>query len=264
MISQIENYLCTIYSKATSFFEASVALNICRSTLAYTLANDEEKALLERVFIRIEEKILKLSTNKIANYALSMIGIDMSEKIESWINDNQLTDKLFSESELMDLVKCFFIETHTIRKCKDDFLTICDLWVDGKTPFEMHTIADNDMNDIDDVCSKQISYELSFFIGNIRDLLADSTGLFKDELEEELSLMQKKVKYGVPTLTALSICEKVFYDRLLAVKISDVLEDDDISEDEIIISIQQRKEEIMELLNDYPEFFGARINSAIQ
>ena len=60
------------------------------------------------------------------------------------------------------------------------------------------------------------------------------------------------------------ICEKVFYDRLLAVKISDVLEDDDISEDEIIISIQQRKEEIMELLNDYPEFFGARINSAIQ
>ena len=264
VISQIENYLCTIYSKATSFFEASVALNICRSTLAYTLANDEEKALLERVFIRIEEKILKLSTNKIANYALSMIGIDMSEKIESWINDNQLTDKLFSESELMDLVKCFFIETHTIRKCKDDFLTICDLWVDGKTPFEMHNIADNDMNDIDDVCSKQISYELSFFIGNIRDLLADSTGLFKDELEEELSLMQKKVKYGVPTLTALSICEKVFYDRLLAVKISDVLEDDDISEDEIIISIQQRKEEIMELLNDYPEFFGARINSAIQ
>lgn len=264
VISQIENYLCTIYSKATSFFEASVALNICRSTLAYTLANDEEKALLERVFIRIEEKILKLSTNKIANYALSMIGIDMSEKIESWINDNQLTDKLFSESELMDLVKCFFIETHTIRKCKDDFLTICDLWVDGKTPFEMHTIADNDMNDIDDVCSKQISYELSFFIGNIRDLLADSTGLFKDELEEELSLMQKKVKYGVPTLTALSICEKVFYDRLLAVKISDVLEDDDISEDEIIISIQQRKEEIMELLNVYPEFFGARINSAIQ
>ena len=88
VISQIENYLCTIYSKATSFFEASVALNICRSTLAYTLANDEEKALLERVFIRIEEKILKLSTNKIANYALSMIGIDMSEKIESWINDN--------------------------------------------------------------------------------------------------------------------------------------------------------------------------------
>ena len=121
-----------------------------------------------------------------------------------------------------------------------------------------------EMNDIDDVCSKQISYELSFFIGNIRDLLADNTGFFKDELEDQLSLMQKKVKYGVPSLTALSICEKVFYDRLLAIKISGVLEDDDISEEEIILSIQQKKEEIVELLNDYPEFFRARINSAIK
>ena len=185
------------------------------------------------------------------------------KKIEAWIIKNQLTDKIFSESGLMDLVKCFFMETHTIRKCKDDFSAICNLWIEGKTPFEINTITDNDMNDIDDVCSKQISYELSFFIGNIRDLLADNTGLFKEELEEQLSIIQKKVKYGVPSLTALSICEKVFNDRLLAVKISDVLEDDDISEDEIITSLQQRKENIEELLNDYPEFFWNRIISVL-
>lgn len=263
VISNIENYLCMVYSNANATDDKFVALEICKSTLAYSLANDEEKALLERVFIRIEEKILGLATNKIANFALSMIGIDMSEKIESWITENQLTDKLFSESELMDLVKCFFMETHTIRKCKNDFSTICDLWVEGKTPFEMNVITDNDMNDIDDVCSKQISYELSFFIGNIRDLLADNTGLFADELEEQLSLMQKKVKYGVPSLTALSICEKVFYDRLLAVKITDVLEDSYISEDEIISTLQQKKEDIEELLNDYPEFFWNRIISVL-
>ncbi len=252
-----------VYSNSNATDEKSFALEICKSTLAYSLANDEEKTLLEKVFIRIEEKILGLSTNKIANYALSMIGIDMSEKIEAWIIKNQLTDKIFSESGLMDLVKCFFMETHTIRKCKDDFSAICNLWIEGKTPFEINTITDNDMNDIDDVCSKQISYELSFFIGNIRDLLADNTGLFKEELEEQLSIIQKKVKYGVPSLTALSICEKVFNDRLLAVKISDVLEDDDISEDEIITSLQQRKENIEELLNDYPEFFWNRIISVL-
>lgn len=263
VILQIENYLCMVYSNSNATDEKSFALEICKSTLAYSLANDEEKTLLEKVFIRIEEKILGLSTNKIANYALSMIGIDMSEKIEAWIIKNQLTDKIFSESELMDLVKCFFMETHTIRKCKDDFSAICNLWIEGKTPFEINTITDNDMNDIDDVCSKQISYELSFFIGNIRDLLADNTGLFKEELEEQLSIIQKKVKYGVPSLTALSICEKVFNDRLLAVKISDVLEDDDISEDEIITSLQQRKENIEELLNDYPEFFWNRIISVL-
>ena len=243
--------------------EKSVALEICKSTLAYSLANDEEKELLEKVFIKIEEKILALSTDKIANYALSMIGIDMSEKIESWINENQLTDKLFSEGKLMNLVKCFFMETHTIRKCKDDFSTICDLWVEGKTPLEIYTITDNDMNDIDDVCSKQISYELSFFIGNIRDLLADNNGIFKDKLDLQLTLLQKKVKYGVPSLTAVSICEKVFYDRLLSVKMAELLDDNCILEDDVIIRLRQRKEDIEELLNVYPDLFWKRTISVL-
>ena len=263
IISYIENYLCMVYSKSHVIDEKSVALEICKSTLAYSLANDEEKELLEKVFIKIEEKILALSTDKIANYALSMIGIDMSEKIESWINENQLTDKLFSEGKLMNLVKCFFMETHTIRKCKDDFSTICDLWVEGKTPLEIYTITDNDMNDIDDVCSKQISYELSFFIGNIRDLLADNNGIFKDKLDLQLTLLQKKVKYGVPSLTAVSICEKVFYDRLLSVKMAELLDDNCILEDDVIIRLRQRKEDIEELLNVYPDLFWKRTISVL-
>ena len=264
VISQIENYLCMTYSNVTAFFEQSVALNICRSTFAYLLANDEEKELLEKVFVKIEEKVLGLTTDKINSFSHSMIGIDMSEQIEAWINEKELSDNFFVDDELLELVISFFIDTHTIRKCSDSFSAICNYWIEGKTPLEIHSLTNCDMNDIDDVCSKQISYELSFFIGNIRDLIADANGFFKEELEDQLALLQKKIKYGVPTLTALSICEKVFYDRLLAVKTSELLGDNDISGEEVVSRLKQRKEDVMELLNDYPEFFWNRIISVIQ
>jgi len=120
-----------------------------------------------------------------------------------------------------------------------------------------------EMNDIDDVCCKQISYELSFFVGCIRDLLVDSTGFFKEELVEQLTLLQKKIKYGVSTVTALSICEKIFNDRLLAVQITRLLGDNNISEDDIIPKLNQKKEDILEFLDDYPEFFWNRINNVL-
>lgn len=44
---------------------------------------------------------------------------------------------------------------------------------------------------------------------------------------------------------------------------SDVLEDKDISEDEIIASLQKKKEDIVELLTDCPKYFWSRINSVI-
>ncbi len=263
VITQIENYLCMIYSDVTAFFESSVALNICKSTLAYTLANDKEKELLERVFVKIEEKVLGLSKNKITNYAQSMIGIDMSERINTWIILNNLVDQPFLDNDLLDLIKSFFTEIHTIRKCEDCFSIICNLWIEGKTPLEIHMITGCEMNDIDDVCCKQISYELSFFVGCIRDLLVDSTGFFKEELVEQLTLLQKKIKYGVSTVTALSICEKIFNDRLLAVQITRLLGDNNISEDDIIPKLNQKKEDILEFLDDYPEFFWNRINNVL-
>ena len=64
---------------------------------------------------------------------------------------------------------------------------------------------------------------MNFIIGNICDLIA-----VDEENEEQvdprniLTLLQKKVKYGVPNMTAISICESIFNDRLLAIEMAQI------------------------------------------
>ena len=56
---------------------------------------------------------------------------------------------------------------------------------------------------------------MNFLIGNICDLIA-----VDEENEEQanprniLTMLRKKVKYVVPNMTAISICESIINDRL--------------------------------------------------
>ena len=120
------------------------------------------------------------------------------------------------------------------------------------------------MFDIDDVCNKSISYDLNFFIGNICDLITvDSEDEESVNPYNTLNTIQKKIKYGVSTQTAISICEKVFNDRIIATKIAEVLKDEQIDADDIIQTLKFYKDEIREVLNEYPEYFMDRFNFVI-
>lgn len=72
------------------------------------------------------------------------------------------------------------------------------------------------------------------------------------------------MKYGVATQTAISICETIFYDRILATKLTNILGDNDISSDKILETIAQRKEEIFASLAQYPEYFEDRLKFLLQ
>jgi hypothetical protein len=91
----------------------------------------------------------------------------------------------------------------------------------------MEVFTGCNMFDIDDVCNKNISYDLNFFIGNICDLITvDSEDEEAVNPYNTLNIIQKKIKYGVSTQTAISICEKVFNDRIIATKIAEVLKNE--------------------------------------
>ena len=102
---------------------------------------------------------------------------------------------------------------------------------------------------------------MNFLIGNICDLIA-----VDEENEEQvdprniLTLLQKKVKYGVPNMTAISICESIFNDRLLAIEISQILFDANIGTDKILNILKAHSEEIFSYLDLYPEYFKDRLS----
>ena len=73
-------------------------------------------------------------------------------------------------------------------------------------------------------------------------------------------LLQKKVKYGVPNMTAVSICESVFYDRLLSIELAQILSDTNIGADKILNTLKFHREEVFSCLNSYPEYFRDRLS----
>lgn len=261
ILSNIENYLClTCSTEALDVDDKKSAEDICISTLAYTLASEKEKELLIMVFQKIEENIQKYSIEELRRYSNAMSGIGLSSQIEEWIVQNELTEKMFTETELLSMTVELYLQINGSFKFQEHMQSICQKWIDGKTPVEISTEESIGIAEVESICTKRISYELNFLIGNICDLIA------VDEEEEEqinprniLTLLQKKIKYGVPNMTAISVCESIFNDRLLAIEIAQFLSDENIGTDKIINMLKVHSEEIFGCIDYYPEYFKDRL-----
>lgn len=261
IISHIENYLCLVFSTETlDNADKKSAVDICTSTLAYALASEKEKELLIMVFQKIEENIQKYSTEDLHRYSNAMSGIGLSSQIEEWIVQNELTEKMLTETDLLSMTVELYLQINGGFKFQEHIQSICQKWIDGKTPVEINNEESIGITEVESICTKRISYELNFLIGNICDLIV------VDEEDEEqidprniLTLLQKKIKYGVPNMTAISVCESIFNDRLLAIEIAQILSDENIGTDKILNMLKVHSEEIFSCLDYYPEYFKDRL-----
>ena len=255
IVEAIENHLCFVFSIDENADKQSIAADICKETLAYFMANDDEKALLEEIFNIITLKTNKIDYSQIKNYARTMIGIDSLLQIEKWIAENHLTRQNYTNEQLVEMIISFFQETHTLKKEIGCFADICQMWLDGCSFVEMYESTSLPIADLEDICNKSISYELSFFVGSIIDIIEISDEDIVNPLPNLLRL-QRRLKYGVKTETAVSICEKIFNDRFLANLLADEIGHDTIETNSIVGVIQSHKDDILDILSAYPTYFS--------
>ncbi len=258
----IENHLCLMFSVDTNNDRHELAVNVCKKTLAYSLATETEKLMLSQIFEKVAENLSKYPSEQLRKYSYAMTGINESLKIESWIGEQRLLEIQYSEQDILSRIIELYKENRKI-KFADKYLEICKMWIDGNTPFTISQTLDIDINDVDDICNKSISYELNFYIGIINDLIVINEQTLVNPCAL-LSVLQKKVKYGVPSITAISICEKVFNDRVLSLHIQNILRDTEIEIDQIISSVNRMKDDVFDILKDYPKFFTDRLEFVLR
>lgn len=257
-VTAIENHLCFAFSSNENAENQIVASDICKETLAYFMANDDEKFLLEKIFDIIALKISEFKHSQVKNYARTMVGIDLSLQIEKWITEKQLSQQNYTNEQMVGMLISFFLETHTLKKETELFENICKMWLDGCSFVEMHECMSVAIADLEYICSKSISYDLSFFVGSIVDIVEINDEDIVNPLPN-LLLLQRRMKYGVKTETAVSVCEKVFNDRFLANLLAEEIGHDAIEANNIVGAMKLHKEDILMLLSDYPSFFSERI-----
>ena len=258
IVETIENHLCFVFSNDENADKETVGDDICKGTLAYFMADDNEKTLLEKIFAAITLKIRELEYSQVKNYAKAMSGINLSSHIEKWISENHLTQQSYTNDQLTKMLIDFFLETHSLKKGPDFFADICQMWLDGCSFAEMNQRTSLPIASLEDICSKSVSYELSFFTGSIIDIIETNEEDIVNPIQN-LLLLQKRIKYGVKTETAVSICEKVFNDRFLANMLAEEIGLDSLETNRIVGAIKLHKDNILMLLSDYPTYFSERI-----
>jgi hypothetical protein len=109
--------------------------------------------------------------------------------------------------------------------------------------------------DIDRLCQGP---EGSLIIGALIEMLdsEDEEDEDIDDLIENLLVLQKSIKYGLPTLKEISLYEIGFSDRHIAMEISEELENEFTSNTAAKEQIRLYNEDVSEIITNYPAYYS--------
>lgn len=198
-------------------------------------------------------------------YSASMTAVDCGKAIEAWIDEIDLLNHFYTEMDMLQLVVSLYFSLYRTKLMEAELLRLCQQWIEGEMPLEM--LKESSFTDIDQLmatCHETISYELSFLVGNIIDLLPESDDEnIGSELYSNLSLLQRKLKYGVPNLTAISVCESLFWDRHIAIEIATMIRNESATSSDLDAYLLYNKDNILEYLENMPSYFTERFSTFI-
>jgi len=285
IISSIENYLMAQWDESKPSLPDDDVVILASETLAYFLADDEQKEQIIEIFLMLEKNIEKNvpepSRRKI--FGRTLYGVHTSMNIESWVN--QHVEEIIACDEHEELLIAIWsllaenISNNTFRKCDQPELLrdIALEWVRGKTYHELlQMMVDSDarikagqqrrhlnIEHVVDICENGFAYDGTLILGAITEVIQ----LIKPEDNEKITTMltglQKKLKYGLPTSLSISICELGFADRVIALDLSSFLGDISVDRRTITRAIRRDEQNVRDLLDKYPAYFMERLNNLL-
>lgn len=232
--------------QVTSDLLAETKTLLLKNSLAYYLADEKEKDLLDQLYEAIAKKV-ENKINTVSKYYGVMVSIADAELILDWIHVNAINEDKKTAKELLELVEELFGQVYPSLKTQKGFALA---WIRGDSYEKMSKDFDMKMKDVEKNCQYNISFQMSFLAGNVIDLV-DTNCVNLDTL----LLLQQDLKYGVNSKSAVSICEKIFNDRFLAGKITEILGTKSASSEDIVSLVKSKKEKISSILQNYPSYF---------
>lgn len=217
-----------------------ISKTLANSTYAYSLASEEQRDELENVFGYIAARLeVKAPNSKTQNrYAKNLLGVDFSIEIDKWVNENEFELELCDSTEsLFDTVWKLLqpvAENSDLRKLMpaDAAKDIAYRWLKGESYHEMMEALNKKSAYIQhkkkrekitydtlvSICEKAFSFEFCLYLAAIKESYKSHRG--DDGLtikqDGDFDLLLKRLKYGLPSATAIGYFEAGFADRVIA------------------------------------------------
>ena len=257
-----------------------IVTRLVRYTLGYSqLDTDEERARLTEIFLEIGREIMTSIPDHASRlvYAKSVLSATENQSLIMYLEEHQeeLIASAEDHSALLQLLWTRLYQYSNNKTFKtfaeNDSLTLCNAWISGMSFPQILNAAGGmprvtnrqlTVSSIVDLCEGAFSYDLSTLIGSINELV--SLAIPEEEgahLKTELSILQKKLKYGVPNYTETMVYELGFVDRALAQAIASIINRvaPQIFRNDIKRMIINSEEIRTLIIDTYPRYFLIRL-----
>ena len=205
--------------------------------------------------------------------AKNSIGLYQSKLLKEWVQEN-ITSILSCEKEedllsvLTEIIMDFSNNKQMKKLSIENLNFISQFWIKGNSYFQIlescteksiriekrGKLKPIDMSDIISICDNGLGYETSMVLNAINNNLEKIVG---DGLEV-LTMLIKKLKYGLPLEKEINIYELGFSDRIVAQVIGQEINSQ--SKDQIKNEIKRKSAGIEDKLSDFPSYYIQLIN----
>jgi POLQ-like helicase len=277
LVRALESFLMANRGTETYAMFVTQVSKLATSTLAFSLASDDEKRKLVTLFVLVAEHIQaeNPSTESQSIYAKTLLDVRTAKKIEAWTEENR-DALLFDGATSGDLLKVVW----PILKdtCENKFmnstlpeglpLEMASLWMMGvsfeKIIFFAKEVAGGtkphgdrrhklSSDDILKFCEGTLDFNCGLIIAAISQFLdmeqSKDSGKF-------FSFFQKSLKYGLPDNLAISVYENGYADRVIAQAVGIRLRDAGYVEEFFGPALKSHNETLTEVLAKFPGYFS--------
>lgn len=247
LISAIESFLVSNWPKSEEALSQDWASELAKGTLAYHLAEDEMRATILELFVLLSENVSVAIHHlpRVKHFGRTLYGLHDARAISAWLDSHlpELRGKDTSD-ELADFTWPLLeeiIQNETARKItKPELLPhVMKMWINGHSYFEIWDYLRSSgakltwgskfrnltIQHIINLCDGAFSFDGTLIIGAIIELIDQQQLDDADDqsLIERLQLHLKKLKYGLPNQTCVSLYEIGFTDRVVTLHLFDAL-----------------------------------------
>ena len=280
-ISGIESYLMAHGDDDGSGLDDDSVVRLAKDTLAYFLADNDEKPLIIELFRLLASHVLQVVPEPARRRAIgrTLLGVRESAMIEAWVRGHarELLDAAGPEQLLFLLwpVLSGNIRNSTFTKCSipELLLEIGIGWIRGVAFHELAGILQDagarigggerprhpTIDHVIDICENAFAYEGTLVLGGVCEMANSFLPDDHDSLIAQLQELQKRVKYGVASRSAIMLHELGFADRVVASELALALGTGLATKRETRDAIQQEPQEVRSRLRKYPAYFMQRL-----
>ncbi|WP_165733634.1 DEAD/DEAH box helicase [Polaribacter sp. 20A6] len=279
IISSIESFLMANWENYKLNDNEESIDNIAKETLAYSISTKEQKEQLLQLFRllggNVKDKVK--SPIKRLSYSRTLFGVQDIIDIEKWVEEN--SQDLFQAETFDKLLAVIWSiiyqknnsKLKNITPIKSSFILL-EKWIDGITYFNIHqsltelstkiTAGTQSRNlnqeNIIDICEGSFSYETTLVLASIVEIINLNKNHDDAEiksLSKTINILQKRIKYGLPSELAISFFELGFADRVIAIDLSKKFPQYSVKRNLLMDQISANQIAFIDALSIYPSYY---------